>query len=138
MGSAPEPVDGFQGTFADISKSKHKVTIKSESTKLEPFQLDFPALITQSVRWASVDVRITKAQQVRGASDVVDSEDTGQLDPNQIYVRLELAIANKDTTETNYYDRATWDLKLANGTRLTSVNPLGVSVLPGDEATAVV
>ena len=108
-----------------------------EPEPAEPFQLEFPALITQSARWASVDVRITKVQQVRGEPGG-SAEFPGFLDRNQIYVQLELAIANKNVEEVSYYDRDTWDLKLANGTRLTSVNPLGVSVLPGDETTAAV
>ena len=108
-----------------------------EKPTAEPFQHEFPALITQTVRWASVDVRVTRARQLRGATGD-GGELPRSLDPKQIYVQLELAIANKDIVEVDYRDRFTWDLKLADGTRLRSVNPLGVSVLPGDEATTVV
>jgi hypothetical protein len=36
----PEPEDGFQGRYADRSRSTLKVTIKPGTNKLEPFNFD--------------------------------------------------------------------------------------------------
>jgi len=40
MSGTKETFDAFAGTFADVSRSKHKVVIKAEANKLEPFRLE--------------------------------------------------------------------------------------------------
>lgn len=106
-----------------------------------PFVRELASLMTQSVRWASADVSVTGAGLERGQAENVGAPtDTsflfsgGSLDPAAVYVKLDLKLENKGADELDYTERATWDLVLRNGTRLSSIDALGVRVLPGDSA----
>lgn len=114
----------------------------------EPFAVEFAPFIRNNVRWAGVDVAVIGARQIGGRSDEIaisgstslfdfsydDPTSLIQLDPYKTYVQLDLQITNHDREELDYLSRDTWDLLLADGSRLQSVDRLDVRVLPGDTA----
>jgi hypothetical protein len=113
----------------------------------EPFSMELAGVVSQPVRWANFDVTVMGARVARGLSDKRASgyDDALRaaglrvgLDPSKVYVELDLKLENKGADEVDYTDRGTWDVVLAGGQRLTSVDALGVSVLPGDQATTSV
>jgi hypothetical protein len=114
----------------------------------EPFAIELATFVPNTVRWAGVDVALIGARQIGGRSDEIavsgntdlfvfsydDPTSLGQLDPYQTYVELDLELTNHDREELDYVSRDTWDLRLADGSRLQSVDSLDVRVLPGDTA----
>lgn len=98
------------------------------------FEREFAGLVVQSAPWADVQVKVTRARWYRGkrpddlASRVTFSE-------SNVYVVLDINVTELGNFERDYTTRDTWDLILADGTRLRSVNSLGVNILTGDSPT---
>jgi len=143
-GASPDQGAAGSGGWTIRSFGTAGVTQDAEPEPVpEPFTHDFPALMTQSVRWSSIDVGVTGARQVRGVGDAsaVGIDDygralTGSLDPSQIYVELDLELTNRGVEEGVLEHRGTWDLVLAGGQRIMPSDWLDVRVLPGDTASA--
>jgi hypothetical protein len=136
--AAPDASTGDADAGSEWSPREADARTLDDASVPAPFTHELAGLVSQPVRWASVDVTITGARVMRGLdTDVVPSWSTygtfkSTLDPSKIYAELDLSITEKGSTETDYTDRSTWDLKLREGTRLQSVDALGVSILPGD------
>lgn len=105
----------------------------------EPFSMPFDALVENRVRWAALWVSVVGARVERGMDGKPDPNEWEALylypAPEDVYVELDIQIASEDPEIVDYSSRATWDLILADGTRVHSHNALGLMLSPGDTAT---
>lgn len=140
----PVFVDVSDGAAGSSSEEPWQTAVVKSEPMLPPFSTELDTLVSQTVRWASIDVRVVGARVVRGLSGPISGSynalsafgvEAADLAPNQIYVELDLELQNKGATEGDLSARGTWDLVLEDGRRLTSVDTLGVTILPSDDAT---
>jgi hypothetical protein len=98
---------------------------------VEPFVDEFDSLVQQTVAWADFDVTTVGARVRRGLDQ--GREATWWFNERTIYVEIDLTIRNAGRAERYLEHRNTWDLILADGSRV-SPELFSVSVVPGDTA----
>jgi hypothetical protein len=109
-------------------------TTQTQNNAPEPFEREFEALVEQAAPWGGLEVKVTGARLYRGARPE-DLAPLVQYSANNVYAVLDINITQLANGETNYTNRNTWDLILADGTRERSVNSLGVTIVTGDSPT---
>lgn len=100
---------------------------QTEAAPAQPFSQPVQGLIQQDVWWANTLVGFRGARVERGMDPEVS-------DARRAYVEVDLDITSHESEEVDYSDRATWDLVLATGERLRSIDTLGLLIAPGDTA----
>jgi hypothetical protein len=125
--------DSKHGTNAPGSESdpwsdpNHSLNEEGEVTELpDPETRPFTGLVSNRLQWSDMTVEIASARQERGIDERY---------PERTYVVLELAFTALGTTETGLDARDTWDLVLADSTRLQPAEPFSVHLLPTDETS---
>jgi hypothetical protein len=124
-GRRPADIDG--GQLVDAAGEDDGASPASSSSP-SSFSRELPTLVAQTVPWSCTTVKVTGARLERGMDDAV-------RDIRQTCAELDVAITNHCDDDTNYQSRDTWDLLLANGSRLRPEAPLGLFIAPGDTAT---
>lgn len=89
----------------------------------QPFSQSFAGLISQPVPFGVTVLTIQAARLTR-------NEHTEFL-PGQTYAELDVSIQNNTTSDLDYSSVSTWDLVLADGTRIPSANTVGIVVAAG-------
>lgn len=104
----------------------------------EPFSMPFAGMFGQEVQWSALRVSVLDARIERGMDREQESTDEWgfptYLGPADIYVELDVKIRSEDKDIVDFSTRATWDLILADGTRVMPANVLGLLISPGDTA----
>lgn len=135
--------EGASGSFADESGYLGDGWANDEAADAgpppEPFSMPFAGMFGQQVQWAALRVSVLDARIERGMDAEQESTDEWgfhtYLEPADIYVELDVEIHSEDKDIVDYSTRATWDLVLADGTRVMSANALGLMISRGDTAT---
>lgn len=100
-----------------------------------PFSREFDGLVEQAVPWSGLEVQVTGARLYRGERP----EELAPLisfSPASVYAVLDIQVTQLANAETDYTERDTWDLILADGARLRPINALGLRIVTGDSPTA--
>jgi hypothetical protein len=85
--------------------------------------------VSQPVPYSVTIVTVVSASVARGQSDDMPLEQT--------YAQLDFTVQNTSQTEDlDYSERQTWDLVLADGTRIPPANPLGLRVAAANTGKA--
>jgi hypothetical protein len=98
----------------------------------EPFVNEFEGIVEQGAPWGGLEIRITGARVFRGETP---DDLEGQLFTRGTYGVVDVKITQLGVAETDYSDRDTWDLILADGTRERPLDGLGLVIAPGDSPT---
>lgn len=106
-GTIPDPSEGTGGD-------------SSTAATPESFSRPFTALVSQPVPFSASIITVASASVNRGQSNAVP--------PDVTYVQLDFTVQNTSATDLDYSWRQTWDLVLADGTRVPPSNPLGIKV----------
>jgi len=118
---------------AELASAKDKDKDGGKAPASGAFDRKLSGLVTQSAPWGDVEIRVEGARQWRG--DKPASFPRGVVhNKKAVYAVLELELEAKGKTATDYRERNTWDLVLADGTRVSSLNPVGKLLEPGDRS----
>lgn len=101
----------------------------ADAEPAEPFSREFEGLVKRTVNWGGLQVSVTGARVSRGDAPA------SAWAPEAVFASLDIQIENVMAAETDYRYRDTWDLILADGTRVLSLEPLGVLLSKGDSPT---
>jgi hypothetical protein len=99
-----------------------------------PIDSEFSGLVVQSAPWTDLQVKVTRARLYRGPRPTGLTSSISFSERN-LYAVLDINITQLGSELVDYTQRDTWDLILADGTRLPPLNPLGVSIVTGDSPT---
>lgn len=91
-------------------------------------------LVEQSAPWADLELRVQDARLLSGDKPA-DFPQGVRFSSSSVYASVELRVTSNGEGPTDYRERDTWDLLLADGTRVTPLNPVGVLVMPGESAS---
>jgi hypothetical protein len=95
---------------------------------------EFSALVAQEAPWGDLRVKVARARLYRGPRPAELASRISFSEQN-LYAVLDINITQLGNELTDLTARNTWDLILADGTRLPPLNPLGVSIVTGDSPT---
>lgn len=104
----------------------------------EAYEEALVGAIANTVEWGGLLVTTSGARVIGGHDEVIGEDaggDTWQLDPALRYAVVDFALENLGDDALDYQWRDTWDLVLADGTRLPPQDYLDVLVLPGERAS---
>jgi len=119
---------------AELASAKDKDKDGGRAPASGAFDRKLSGLVTQSAPWGDVEIRVEGARQLRG--DKPANFPRGVVHSKKaVYAVLELELEAKGKTATDYRERNTWDLVLADGTHVSSLNPVGKLLEPGDSPT---
>jgi hypothetical protein len=123
-----------RGRDAELASAKDKDRDGDQVAATGAFDRKLSGLVTRAAPWGDVEIRVEGARLQRGdkpanfPSHVVFTK-------RAVYAVLELQLEAKGESATDYRERNTWDLLLADGTRVSSLNPVGALLEPGDSQT---
>jgi hypothetical protein len=107
---------------------------ETQNNQPAPYERAFEGLVIQAAPWGDLEVRVTGARVFLGERP---EDFSGSLFfENVEYAVLDVNVTALGNDETDYRQRNTWDLILADGTRDRSINPLGLLIAGGDSPTA--
>ncbi|MEY4545068.1 MAG: hypothetical protein RL685_1263 [Pseudomonadota bacterium] len=110
----------------------------SSSTVTTPkgdFELKLDSLVSQNAPWGDIGVNVEKARLLRGEKPAgFPTKEKHSKD--SIYAILDVKLDSNSKDENDYTERKTWDLLLANGKHVESLNALGVK-LAAEETKSV-
>ena len=95
----------------------------------EPFE----GFVANTALWADFVVEVLDARVERGLDELRD-QNGGVIHDDLPYLEVDLRLTNRNVAESELDERRTWDVVLADGTRLRQSNAFSVSLAAGDSA----
>jgi hypothetical protein len=133
-GATPETPAGGGGSGGNSEDDEDDGTSETiENNRPEPFVTEFEGIVEQAAPWSGLEIRITGARTFRGEKPA-DFEGALFI-TTAVYGVVDVNITQLGVNETDYSQRDTWDLILADGTRERPLEDLGLVIAPGDSPT---
>jgi hypothetical protein len=109
----------------------------SSSTVTTPkgdFELKLDSLVSQNAPWGDIGINVEKARLLRGDKPAgFPAKEKHSKD--SIYAILDVKLDSNSKDENDYTERKTWDLLLADGKHVESLNALGVKLASEETKT---